>query len=221
MKHAIEDKDILYFTNAPFRQFGSNLRVFIDFLKIAGVDHSLKFSYSGSDTSLLQDLTIEENIVLSINNNMKDVKHVGYLHKYIKNLKNPFLLELYRDLSRSCHLSMLPGQITDFTAKKALIIKALLQPCRFIILEHNNINLDEQTLHLLQKALLFTINSENKTALIADRHPGQWQKVATKYVQFASNHKSRFDIIPHFEWLQVDDDSSILEFDHSLKKIAS
>ena len=194
MKKLINNRDIIYFTRGPFRDYGSNLKLFLSFLKIAGEKGPLKFSYTGTDTGLLQHITIEENITLSITNNMKDIKNAGYLGHYIHRLGNPFLKKLYLDLKMSCHMDMLPHQVTPYTAKKALLVKALIQPCRFMIFEHRGTHFTDETYDLMQKAIQFAVNSAEKVALITDQHLEKWRPYATKVISLMKEDKLSFSI---------------------------
>jgi hypothetical protein len=194
MNKLITPGDIIYFSDGPFRSYGSNLKLFISFLKLTGEHEPLKFSYTGPDKTLIHDMTVEENILLSLDNNMIDNKRLGFLKKHMARINNPALKQLFQDLEQSCHLHMYPEQVTEYTAKKILIIKALLQPTTYMIFEHQNIDLDPQTLELFKQAVQFETSFENKIAMLSDQRHSCWQHLASKVIELTFNKKLSFQL---------------------------
>jgi hypothetical protein len=176
MNKLITPGDIIYFSDGPFRSYGSNLKLFISFLKLTGEHEPLKFSYTGPDKTLI------------------DNKRLGFLKKHMARINNPALKQLFQDLEQSCHLHMYPEQVTEYTAKKILIIKALLQPTTYMIFEHQNIDLDPQTLELFKQAVQFETSFENKIAMLSDQRHSCWQHLASKVIELTFNKKLSFQL---------------------------
>lgn len=192
MSVKLQARDFLYFYDKSFQQESSNLKLFIKFLKLSGQKAPIKFNYTSNDSSLLNKLNIEDNIILSVGNNISDIKKPGYLDEHIKRINNPFLIALYNDLKASCNLSMMPAEISHSTHKKATLIKSLLQTGKFIIVEDPEMYINSYILATFQKAIQFEVNNKDKIVLLKTKEMSNWSQYITKYI--AINNIKKLDI---------------------------
>jgi ABC-type lipoprotein export system ATPase subunit len=193
MSVKLHARDFLYFYDKSFQKESSNLKLFIKFLKLSGQKTPIKFNYIGHDCTLLSSLTIEENIILSVGNNISDIKKPGYLDEHIKRINNPFLVVLYNDLKSSCHLDMMPVQVSLSTHKKAALIKTLLQTGKFLIIEDPEINIDNFIIKTFQKAVQFEVNNKDKIVLLKTKELECWSQYVTKYISI--NNIKKLEIV--------------------------
>ncbi len=182
MSVKLQARDFIYFYDKSFQKESSNLKLFIKFLKLSGQKVPLKFNYTGHDSSLLSKITIEDNIILSVGNNISDIKRPGYLDEHIKRINNPFLVILYNELKSSCDLNMMPNQVSFSTHKKAALIKTLLQTGKFLIIEDPEIHINEYIIKTFQKALQFEVNNKDKIVLLKTKELASWSEYITKYI---------------------------------------
>lgn len=193
MSVKLQARDFLYFYDKSFQHESSNLKLFIKFLKLSGQKSPIKFNYTSNDSSLLNTLNIEDNIILSVGNNISDIKKPGYLDEHIKRVNNPFLVILYNDLKSSCSLNMMPNEVSHSTHKKATLIKSLLQTGKFLIVEDPEVYVSEYILSTFQKAIQFEVNNKDKIVLLKTKQMTTWSQYITKYITI--NNIKKLDIV--------------------------
>jgi len=225
----IHRQDILFFQDSSVFTKSSNLKHFLKFLKLIGLKKSLRFSYCSHHCALLPNLTLEENIILNVGNNISDIKKAGYLDEYVKRSSNKFIHLLFHDLNKSCRLSMKPHLLSARTIKKALLIKTLLQTSEFIILEEPELNLDKHFLSLFKKALIQENTNRKKTIFIRSTHSKVWSDIVTQDVTTTYHHKVCFKLSApqslqdNLLVMKIDDTTRPISsnIDSSVKKTAS
>ncbi|MCP4912939.1 MAG: hypothetical protein GY909_07460 [Oligoflexia bacterium] len=188
----INEKDTFLF---PLEENFSNykdrslLKDFIHFLHTQGVKRPLKFSYIDSDATLLEQLTLRENIYLdSIPSSLSDTKEFQ-LNNFLKRSGNGHLIDLFQNITL---LDELPHQVDQQTKKLAALTKGLLRPSKFLLLECPEKYLNKKNLEIFTNALQYQIVTTGQIVLIATDYTEYWETMANKLV--SRNMENQFKI---------------------------
>lgn len=181
-----QDMDILFFdiNKTKHRRSGSFLKSFIQFLQFSGEKAPLKFSFVSKRPSLVENLSIKENILLdSLQNSLADSKE-DLLTKYIDNSGNEALIKLFHSVG---DLSKLPCSLNDESRKIIGIIKAIIQGSPYILMEEPEQFLTAETKKLVEQAIIFESKKKSHNFLIASGKYQLWQEIVNKSVYKLEN----------------------------------
>lgn len=174
----IKKMDIFYFPT--LKKVGQGqLKNFIHFLNFFGIKKPIRFAYIEEEGSLLNNLSLRENIYLdSIPSSVSAAKGFS-LEEELSKTGNEALLELF---SKITLLDELPQNVDEQSRKLTSLIKGLLKESDFLFLESPEKNLHFENLNLFKKALEFQTSTQGQTILIASPDELTWESFINKKV---------------------------------------
>ncbi|MDC1174419.1 hypothetical protein OAT67_03440 [Bacteriovoracaceae bacterium] len=193
----INEKDTFLFPldeNFSSKKDRSLLKDFIHFLHTHDVRRPLKFSYIDSDATLLEGLTLRENIYLdSIPTSFSESKEFQ-LSNFLKRSGNGHLIDLFQNITL---LDEFPSQVDLQTKKLAALTKGLLRPSKFLLLECPEKYLNKKNLEIFTNALQYQVVTTGQIVLIATDYTQYWESMANKMVNRNDQNQFRIETIRH------------------------
>lgn len=173
------DDIFLFKKNSKKVKYGlSELKDFIQFMKFIG-HQSAKFSHVSDNCSLLNTLTIEENIVLESTKLKFSKDKKLNLKECIKNIKNPFIEQLLRTIP---DLHLYPTDLNKEQQKVVDLIKGLLQNTKFLFLQSPETLLSPFSQELVSNAILEEVSKQEKIVFISTSNSSPWTEIITKII---------------------------------------
>lgn len=174
----LEKMDLALFENGkPVSEF-SQLKDFLSFLKLYGYSKPFKFSHVQTDGPLIENLSLEENLLLHSSSHDQESVETK-LDKLLEQSGNPHLKELYNAISLK-HL--MPSEVDDESRKSIALIKSLLQGGDFLFLENPEKYLGKNLLSLFVQALVYKTATTGLIVVISTRFRNIWAPHFTKRV---------------------------------------
>ena len=181
-KNFIHKKDIFLFRPPSHGNHLCQLKNFIHFLHMNGVQRPFKFSYVEAFGPLLGNLTLKENILLeSIQNSLSETKEIQ-LSKLLNQTKNEFLIRFFQQLESKEFLEKTPDEVTQRVRKIAALIKGLLHGNDFLFLESPETFLTPEDLDLFIRALKYQTEHLQQVVLISSPNEKEWFNHVSKLV---------------------------------------
>lgn len=181
-------QNILLFKNVEMCNSGQ-LKYYLRFLYRLGVAKNLKFSYIEKTSSLIPNLTLEENITLDI-----VAKNLGNgpklsLSELIKKTNNAALNDLYLKIENpKCY----PKEASSEMKKITLIIKALLMPVDYLFIDGPENDLGTPLFKSFLLALKYQLNNFERTAIVIPESYKLWHQYADKYILKKNESHNQF-----------------------------
>jgi ABC-type lipoprotein export system ATPase subunit len=177
--------DIYFFKHDETQvSWSPKLKDFIYFLKGQNIRGPYKFSYVDQNASLIDTLTLKDNILLeAIPVSLKNSKEYQ-LHKFLEESGNHHLLGLYRYIQ---DLNLYPHQAGDQDRKLCALIKAMIRKADYLYLENPEAYLYKEVLIKLKEAIRGQVEIHQQVAVIHSQHFSLWSDEVNKIVSRQSD----------------------------------
>lgn len=150
---------------------------YIQLLKYLQVRPPYQFSYLGQDSTLINNLTIKENIEMVIHNSLERKNPLAQLRRQLSEQKREKLTLLLEKIEM---IELLPTKVTPAQRKLAGIIKALIRPSKYLFFENIEEHLNGPEIKLVTDAILEHRSIFNCTIFLKSENSELWFKQATK-----------------------------------------
>ncbi len=187
----IKAGDIVLIPRSKQMQF-CQLGQYIQLLKYLQVRPPYQFSYLGMESTLINGLTIKENIELVIHNSLERKNPLEQLKKQLKEQNREKLTLLLEKIEM---IDLIPSKVSDSQRKLAGIIKALIRPSDYLFFENIENHLDKSEVELVSDAILEHRNIYNCTIFIKSENSEFWFKEATKVLSINQDLSYSFSSI--------------------------
>tara|TARA_Y100000590_G_scaffold283855_2_gene319361 strand:+ start:36993 stop:37829 length:837 start_codon:yes stop_codon:yes gene_type:complete len=184
----LEKMDLALFENSGNKQEFSQLKDFLSFLKLYGYPKPFRFSHVETNGPLIENLSLEENLLLHSNGNDEDSQKAN-LSKQLEQSGNPHLVSLFNSISLKENR---PSTVDDESRKALALVKALLQSGDFLFLENPEKFLGKKLLSLFIQALVYKSATTGLIVVISTRFKNIWSPHFTKRV--FRNEKNIFKV---------------------------
>ncbi len=155
------------------------LNTFLTILKSLKERGPYNFSYSSSQGSLINSLTISENIVMdSISKSHFDINNFN-LKTYIEQLINIAIIQLFNSITLP---DLYPEKSNPEVIKIACLIKTLISTSKYIFLDHPEKYITEKNMTPLISALKYEALNNNRIIIINSSN-NCWNSVAKKEIK--------------------------------------
>lgn len=176
-EYPLEKMDLALFETEQTNEF-SQLKDFLSFLKLYGYPRPYKFSHVESSGPLIENLSLDENLLLHAStNDVEDEKES--IRKMLEQSGNPHLVRLYNAISLKQNL---PAQVDDETRKAMALVKALVQDVEFLFLENPEKYLGKAMLSLFVQALVYKSATTGLIVVINTKFKNIWTQHLTKRI---------------------------------------
>lgn len=184
---------IYYFQNLDDAQ-RPQLKNIINFLKWKTLKQIIKFDHIAEDGSLIEELSLHDNLTLESKDFCRYRKIPKNLSKILKENIGESIIPLMDEIPS---WNSLTKDLTLKQKKIASILKSLNLASPFIILEKPEKHLDEQSIENLKIVLNDIIQTKNCEIIISNTHEfGIWSDLFTKKV---THKKNSLFVINDFE----------------------
>lgn len=175
-----ETFNIYLFSTAEAAGGPSQLNEFISFLKFSKASLPYKFSFVSSSSSLIPEMTLNENILIDFTANSLTESKVHQFQEFLKNQNNRSLEKLYHSLILP---NEYPSQSDAQMNKVCSLIKSLLFEGDFIFLEEPEKDLDEETVNIFTEALKAQMKERPINVFLFSRNLPLWLAHAKYFVE--------------------------------------
>lgn len=181
--------DILIFETENQKHNQSQLKDFIYFLKYCGRRGAIKFNHVEEKATLLQNLTLKENILLDSG---------------IKNIEDKDLVPLLADrgmiylslmAKKLENVNLYPNQVDIETKKITALIKVLFSSSDYLFLERPEKYLSKSTQDLFISALFQSLTQKGQILLLTSSQRNMWLQHVTKVVTRSKNGHFSLDAV--------------------------
>lgn len=170
-----------------------HLTLFLSLLTFSKVKRPYKFSYVPSLPTPIKSSSLQENLLIDSSLIGLGVNREEELSSYFLRSKNDSLKELFKIFTS--RVAPITTEEERLGIKLGALILSLIRPCNYLLLEHPEKHLPNEIFTLYQKALIFEMNEETKTLLLATTQLDQWEKFSCLKVEQQKDNK-RFHFIP-------------------------
>lgn len=158
----------------------SQLNEFLSFLKYNKANLPYKFSFVSSSSSLIPEMTLNENILIDFEANSLTESKVHQFQDFLKNQENRSLERLYHSLILP---NEFPSQSDAQMNKICSLIKSLLFEGQFIFFEEPEKDLDSETLKIFTDALKALMKERQMNVFLFSRNLPMWMPHAQLFVE--------------------------------------
>jgi len=160
------------------------LKDYIYFLKGQNIRGPYKFSYVDQNASLIETLSLKDNILLeAIPVSLKNSKEYQ-LHKFLEETGNQHLLGLYQHIQ---DLNLYPHQAGDQDRKICALIKSMIRKADYLYLENPEAYLFKDVLSILKEAIRHQVAIHQQVAVIHSQHFMLWSDEVNRIVSRQSD----------------------------------
>lgn len=188
----LENMDLALFENGSCLKEFSQLKDFLSFLKLYRRPSPFRFSHVETSGPLIENLTLQENLLLHVTGNEIKDETTQILH-LIEHTGNPHLMSFYNKIRLK---NSMPIEVDDETRKAMALVKALIQDTDFLFLENPEKFLGKEMLNLFVQALVYKTATTGQIVVIRTRFKNIWGPHFTKRIYrdeknfFQVNHYS-------------------------------
>jgi hypothetical protein len=148
------------------------LKDFINFLLSIGIKRPLRFSFVEKTGSLINSLTLKENILLDSTCSQKNISPDAYLSNYLKENGNLYLIRLFNKIGL---IDLYPDKVSKEIQKITALIKGLLQNADYLFLESPEEYLSIPICELFVRALEFQAQITDRIVIINSPNDELWK----------------------------------------------
>lgn len=160
-------------------QTNNGPKEFIQFLHFIGEHSPLKFSYAGQNSKLVSNLSVRQNIYLDSIPLFLTKSKEFELTSYIQRTGN---IPLHNLATKLEGLDLFPCTLNPQQTQISVLIKALIQKSKFLILNNPQAFLSHENKALLFQALHFIKKSEKRIILLKTNDESFFQELITKTI---------------------------------------
>ena len=197
-KTQLNKSDILLLKHADN---SCSLRFYLNFLQSLKVKRPYRFSHIQSQATLIEYLSLKQNIQLDTLMPSFESDKDYELQKLIKNCSNPYLEKILENIG---HLDQFPKQIDPEKRKLVSFAKSLLQQSDYLFIDRPENDLCENYLSLIMDAIKYQAHKNGQIIIISSNKQEYWEQYVTKVIE--RDEKKKFLVTsPVAKIIKIDD----------------
>ncbi len=167
------------------------LNEYIKLLKCSKLSTPLNFSFISEESSLIDNISINENILLQVPQNSDSISSEDF-ESLMARQKNKFIAKL---LELIPNLHWIPEHLNEEGKKVISIVNAILKNSPTIFIHGPETHLTSETLEIFKNALQFEAETNNKTVVLSTIHTNIWDGLINKTIQ--KTHNNSYQLVPY------------------------
>lgn len=179
--------DINLFVSEKSEENKCQLKNIIKFLKIIHQQKKLNFTFVSETGGLIPNLSLLENIIIDLPSTKRYKDPIFYINPLIEKKKNPGLLKLFQQIIPDLEQFPLPSNTRE--TKIVGLIKSLLRPTPFLILERPELFLNKEDIQLFEKIIDCHCKTEASHTIINTSQKGVWEGLASLITTMTPENK--------------------------------